>query len=274
MLRLDFTGNFFLRDSHRIPAKCIKWYKFNCYVFSEKPSGHLTNSQLTLTTKGLVSPARSTKGASRTKSAVRKSLENGTDTDSGVESTEDKMALLDKTPSPDAGSKLQTFTLGATLDSSAGLTLGLDISDSGCVTSPKHMPQSPVPATESRWFAHSHHLPSNYSPSLRRSAEGLTSSQNPDSMDHLIQEYFPVTLGLAKSLRCLEPSSIDLASTATISPPPRLQARPSSAPQKSRSGRSSSRRRPGSAQSSDSTSSKASLDKLYLMAAEAPNTGG
>ena len=98
------------------------------------------------------------------------------------------------------------------------------------------------------------------------------------SMDALAKEYFPVTLGAAYMLNSIQPNK-----SGTLSPPAKGLPQPSAQPwiasatgkpKRSKSpGRKSRSSRPGSAHSSSSSASKSSLDKMYLLAAEAPNSG-
>ena len=84
------------------------------------------------------------------------------------------------------------------------------------------------------------------------------------------RDFFPVTLGAAYTMQSVDPSSCKPSS-----PPAKGLPRPSAAPWKPhRRTKSPSRKnRPGSAHSSSSSNSRSSLDKMYLMATEAPSIG-
>ena len=104
------------------------------------------------------------------------------------------------------------------------------------------------------------------------------------SMDELVKEYFPFTLGASYSLRAADPSShLDLNSKAaatspTISPPAEGLIRPRTTSWKPKRSKSPRRTRPGSAHSTTSSTSKGSgkssrsLERLFLFT-EAPATG-
>ena len=101
-----------------------------------------------------------------------------------------------------------------------------------------------------------------------------TTTSSTSSIDTLVREFFPVTLGAAYMLNSIPPSS-----SKTLSPPPKPLPQPNSTPwkvgtkPKSPGGRKQRQNRPGSAHSSSSSASKSSLDKMYFMTAEAPHTG-
>ena len=106
------------------------------------------------------------------------------------------------------------------------------------------------------------------------------------SMDELVKEYFPFTLGASSSLRAVDsPPQLDLPTKAagstspTISTPAQGLIRPSPTPWKPKRSKSPRRSRPGSAHSTTSSTSRESakssksLERLFLFTTEAPATG-
>ena len=106
------------------------------------------------------------------------------------------------------------------------------------------------------------------------------------SMDELVKEYFPFTLGASSSLRAADsPPQLDLptkaagSTSSTISNPAQGLIKPSTTPWKPKRSKSPRRTRPGSAHSATSSTSKGSgrssksLERLFLFTTEAPMTG-
>ncbi|ELT90034.1 hypothetical protein CAPTEDRAFT_206407 [Capitella teleta] len=96
------------------------------------------------------------------------------------------------------------------------------------------------------------------------------------SVDALAREFFPVTLGPAYDMlrSCTDDESSK--SSHTPSPVTPVTLKGLSNPWKSKRAHSpghNRKSRPGSAQSSSSSNSKSSIDRMYLMTVEAPNTG-
>ena len=90
------------------------------------------------------------------------------------------------------------------------------------------------------------------------------------SIDRVAKEYFPVTLGAAYAIT----SERHTKSSKTQPPPSKGLSQPNPVPWKVKRSKSPRRKpRPGSAQSSSSSNSKSSIDKMYLLAGEAPATG-
>ena len=105
------------------------------------------------------------------------------------------------------------------------------------------------------------------------------------SMDELVKEYFPFTLGASFSVRAADsPTQLDLQTKAagsispTISTPGKGLVK-QSIPWKPKRSKSPRRTRPGSAQSTNSSTSRGSgrssksLDRLFLLTTEAPIAG-
>ena len=106
------------------------------------------------------------------------------------------------------------------------------------------------------------------------------------SLDELVKEYFPFTLGASYGLRAGDPSSeVDLTSKAavsasqTFSSPTQGLIRPTATPWKPKRSKSPRRTRPVSANSAASSTSKGSgrtsksLEHLFLFTTDAPTTG-
>ena len=120
---------------------------------------------------------------------------------------------------------------------------------------------------------HHHHRHRSSSARRSKSGAGDSATSSNSSIDNLVREFFPVTLGAAYMLNSIPPSS------KTLSPPPKALPQPNSTPWKvgtKPKPKSPSRKRqsrPGSAHSSSSSASRSSLDKMYFLTAEAPHTG-
>ncbi len=275
------------------------------FFFREK-SSHLSNSQLTSTTSHLSqNTLYSTDNYRDLSRALEKVLNGGDTVDFGKTSDlQDTGTLkIDRM----SRKKIENGTVNGFPDPVMNGDVNGQDSDSSSMSGAPKNPR------EAQWFTRPAHLDKAYSalrsdtvsvvqPSMISGSSNTqhhvdtTSLSKPATLSELysqasmvdvkskeveglVKEFFPLTLGAGYTIRSASLHPTPVSKTLTFSPTPRGLKRPSSAPWKPKRSKSPSRRRPGSAHSastgtSSSTSkSSAPVDKLYLLASEAPITG-